>query len=44
MKLLVYADADALAAAAAELFRARVAATPELAMAVPAGPRAGCTR
>jgi glucosamine-6-phosphate deaminase len=37
MELRVHADAEALAAAAAELFRARVAATPELAMAVPAG-------
>jgi glucosamine-6-phosphate deaminase len=37
MELRVYADAEALAAAAAELFRARVGATPALAMAVPAG-------
>ena len=37
MELRVYADAEALAAAAAELFRARVRANPALAMAVPAG-------
>ena len=37
MELRVHADAEALAAAAAELFRARVAARPALAMAVPAG-------
>ena len=37
MELRVYADAEALAAAAAELFRARVGAKPHLAMAVPAG-------
>src|SRR5207244_10396146 len=37
MDLRVYADTDALAVAAAELFRSRVAAMPALAMAVPAG-------
>src|SRR5512134_2675329 len=37
MRVRVYADAESLAAAAAELFRARVAARPDLAMAVPAG-------
>ena len=37
MDLRVFEDADALAVAAADLFRARVAATPELVMAVPAG-------
>ena len=37
MKLLALPDAAALAEAAAELFRERVAATPGLAMAVPAG-------
>ena len=37
MELRVYADAEALARAAAELFRARVVARPDLAMAVPAG-------
>jgi glucosamine-6-phosphate deaminase len=37
MELRVYADAEALAVAAAELFRARVIANPTLAMAVPAG-------
>ena len=37
MDLRVYADTDALAVAAAELFRSRVAAMPTLAMAVPAG-------
>ena len=37
MDVHVFADAEALAVAAAELFRARVAATPGLAVAVPAG-------
>jgi len=37
VELRIYADAEALAAAAAELFRARVMAKPDLAMAVPAG-------
>jgi glucosamine-6-phosphate deaminase len=37
MDLRVFEDAEALAVAAADLFRARVAATPELVMAVPAG-------
>ena len=37
MDLRVYADAEALAAAAAELFRARVTAKPTLAIALPAG-------
>lgn len=37
MKLVVYRDADELAAEAARLFRERVAERPELAMAVPAG-------
>jgi glucosamine-6-phosphate deaminase len=37
MELRVFADADALAAGAAALFRERVTATPALAMAVPAG-------
>jgi glucosamine-6-phosphate deaminase len=37
VELRVYADADALAHAAAELFRARVTARPDLAVAVPAG-------
>lgn len=37
MELVVHEDADALAAAAARLFRARLAAKPDLAMAVPAG-------
>jgi glucosamine-6-phosphate deaminase len=37
VELRVFADAEALAAAAAALVRARVAATPALAMAVPAG-------
>ena len=37
MDLRVFADGEALAAAAAELFRVRVTATPTLAMAVPAG-------
>lgn len=37
MELRVHADAEALAGAAAELFRERVAAKPDLAMAVPAG-------
>src|SRR5436189_242539 len=37
MELRVYADAEALAVAAAELFRDRVVAKPTLVMAVPAG-------
>jgi 6-phosphogluconolactonase/glucosamine-6-phosphate isomerase/deaminase len=37
MDLRVFEDAEALASAAADLFRARVTATPELVMAVPAG-------
>src|SRR5437667_7720475 len=37
MDVHVFADAEALAVAAAELFRARVAATPGLSVAVPAG-------
>jgi glucosamine-6-phosphate deaminase len=37
MDVRVYPDAEALAGAAAELFRARVRARPDLAMAVPAG-------
>jgi len=37
LRLVVVQDAEALAAAAAELFRDRVRATPELAVAVPAG-------
>lgn len=37
MELRVFPDAGALSLAAAELFRARVAATPDLAVAVPAG-------
>ncbi len=37
MKVVVHPDAAALGAAAAELFRARLAAKPDLAMAVPAG-------
>lgn len=37
MKVVVHRDAAELGEAAAELFRARLAATPDLAMAVPAG-------
>jgi glucosamine-6-phosphate deaminase len=37
MELRVFPDAEAMSGAAAELFRARVAAKPDLAVAVPAG-------
>ena len=37
MRVVVHRDAMELSAAAAEIFRARVAAKPDLTMAVPAG-------